>query len=149
MTVEPKDIANRGKKKPRNKREYFRLPERMGIVVQRIERPGANREIERIGPVSTFTTEDISAGGMQFFSTIPYRENSFLEITLNFKTVDPPFDTVTVIARISRVEQIENSQGYNVCVEYYGMSSRDRSHIERYIFLRQREMIAEKRIGFL
>ena len=152
MAVEPKDFDKKGRKKASNVRQYFRLPERMSIDVQRIEKPEAYMDdsaIKRIGPISRFHTADISAGGLQFFSTVFYKENSYAEITLNFKAVEPPFEPIKVIVRILRVLRVENSESCNVIVEYDGISSMDRSYIERYIFVRQREMIAEKRIGFI
>ncbi|MGD0281960.1 MAG: PilZ domain-containing protein [Dissulfurispiraceae bacterium] len=153
MVVEPKDISNK-RRKIKNKREYFRLTERIRINVQRIEKPGEEQFtddpiVERVGKIYEFYTQDISAGGLQFYSEVFYRENSYLEITLNFKVTDPPFEPVTVKATVRRAEQIENSRYYNVSVMFVDINQKDRSHIERYIFLRQREMIAEKRIGYL
>ncbi len=153
MVVEPKDISNK-RRKIKNKREYFRLTERIRINVQRMEKPEGEQFtddtiFERVGKIYEFYTQDISAGGMQFYSEVFYKENSYLEIALNFKVTDPPFEPVTVKAVVRRAEQIENSRYYNVSVMFVDINQKDRSHIERYIFLRQREMIAEKRIGYL
>ena len=153
MVVEPKDIKYKGKK-VKNKREYFRLLERLRINVQQIEKPGKNQLIDDLivtgaGKVFEFYTQNISAGGMQFFSEVFYSENSYLKITLNFKETDLPFEPVKVKAIVVRAEQVENSLYHNISVMFVGISHRDRSHIERYIFLRQRDMIAEKRIGYL
>lgn len=153
MVVEPKDIKYKvGKAK--NKREYFRLHERIRISVRQIEKPERNQHIDDsvvkgAGKVFKFYTEDISAGGMQFFSEVSFKENSYLEITLYFKETDPPFEPVKVNAVVHRTEQIENSRYHNTSVMFVGISPKDRSCIERYIFLRQRDMIAEKRIGYL
>jgi len=153
MVVEPKDIKHKGKK-AKNKRDYFRLNERIRISVQQIEKPVRKQHIDDLivkatGKVYEFFTQDISAGGMQFFSDVFFKENSYLESTLNFKEIDPPFEPVRVIAAVIRAEQVENSGYCNISALFKGISQRDRCHIERYIFLRQREMIAEKRIGFL
>ena len=153
MVVEPKDIKYKvGKAK--NKREYFRLNERIRISVQQIEKPESNQHIDDLiakgaGKVFEFYTQDISAGGMQFFSEVFFKESSYLEITLNFKEADPPFEPVKVNATVIRAEQVENSRYYNIAVMFMGISQRDRGQIERHIFLRQREMISENRIGFL
>ncbi len=153
MVVEPKDIQYKGKgRKGKNKRDYFRLNERLKISAQlKPERtqPIDDLIVERTGKVFEFYTQDISAGGMQFFSKTFFRENSYLEITLNFKETDPPFEPVKVNVVIIRSEQVENSRYYNVSAMFVGMSEIERSHIERYIFLRQREMIADKKVGFL
>jgi len=152
MLAEPKDINHKGKIK--NKREYFRLNERLRIEVRKIksivkDKATGETKIERIGKVAEHFTNDISAGGLQFFSEGHYRDNTRLEITLHFKETDPHFDPVSVTARIVRAEQVENSRYYNVSVVYINIDSIARSHIERYIFVRQREMIAERRIGYL
>ena len=153
MVVEPKDIKYRGRK-AKNRRDYFRLNERIRISVQQIKKTERNQHIDDlivkgIGKVCEFYTQDISAGGLQFFSEIVFKENSYLEITLNFKETGPSFGPLKVKAIVIRAEQVENSRYYNIGVMFVGINQRDRSHIERYIFLRQREMIAEKRIGFL
>ncbi len=153
MVVEPKDIEHKGRK-VKNRREYYRLNERLKILVRQIKKPWRGQHIEDLivegaGKVFEFYTQDISAGGIQFFSEVLYKENSYLEITLNFKETGPSFGPLKVKAIVNRAEQVENSQYYNIGVMFVGINQRDRSHIERYIFLRQREMIAEKRIGFL
>jgi c-di-GMP-binding flagellar brake protein YcgR len=153
MVAEPKDIKHKGKK-TKNKREYFRLNERTKIYVKQIEKHERNQHIDdfrvkRAGRVFEFYTEDISAGGMQFFSEVSFKEDAYLEITINFKKTDPYFEPVKVNAVVLRCEQIENSLYHSVSVMYAGISQRDRSHIESYIFRRQRDMIAEKRIGYL
>ncbi len=152
MVAEPKDIKSRGKVK--NKRDYFRLNERIRIEVRMIKKHEediitGDAESEKIVKVAAYFTNDISAGGLRFFSRWHYRNNMHVEITLYFKETDPHFDPVTVTAKIIRVEQIEHSQSHNISVKYVNINSKDRSHIESYIFVRQREMIAEKRIGFL
>jgi len=153
MVVEPKDLNHRGRK-VNNKREYFRLHERIRISVRQIEKPDRNQHIDALmvkgaGKVFKFYSEDISAGGMQFFSEVFFKENSYLEITLTFKETDPSFEPVKVNSVVHRSEQIENSRYHNISVMFVGISPKDRSCIERYIFLRQRDMIAEKRIGYL
>jgi c-di-GMP-binding flagellar brake protein YcgR len=153
MVVEPKDIKYRDGK-VQNKREYFRLKERIRINVQQIEKPESDQHIDdstvkREEKVFEFYTEDISAGGIKFFSEVFYPENSYLEITLNFKKTDPPFKPIKVNAIVIRAHQLENSRFHNIAVFFDGISQRDRSHIESYILLRQRDMIAEKRIGSL
>ncbi|MGO9013572.1 MAG: PilZ domain-containing protein [Dissulfurispiraceae bacterium] len=153
MVVEPKDLNHRGRK-VKNKREYFRLHERIKISVRQIEKPDRHQHIDdsivkRAGKVFEFYTEDISAGGIQFFSEVFFKENSYLEITLYLKETDPPFEPVKVNAVVHRSEQIKNSRYHNTSVMFAGISPKDRSCIERYIFLRQRDMIAEKRIGYL
>ena len=153
MVVEPKDIKYKGRK-AKNKRDYFRLNERISINVQQIEKPERNQHIDALivkgaGKVFEFYTQDISAGGMQFFSEVFYRENSYLVVTFNFKQTDPPFEPVKVKATVIRSEQVKNSRYYNISTMFVGISQRDRSHIERYLFLRQREMIGEKKVGYL
>ncbi len=153
MVVEPKDIKYKGKKVS-NKREYFRLNERIRINVQQIEKPDKDQHtddltVKAAGKVYEFYTQDISAGGIAFFSEVFFKENSYLEITLIFKETDPPFEPVKVNATVLRAEQVENSRFYNITAMFFGIDQRDRCTVERYIFLRQREMIAEKRIGFL
>src|SRR5208337_2566539 len=108
MVVEPKDIKYK-RKKVKNKREYFRLIERLRINVQQIEKPEKNQRIDDLivtgaGEGFEFYTQDISAGGMQFFSEVFYSENSYLEITINFKEADPPFEPVKVNAIVNRAE---------------------------------------------
>ncbi len=153
MVVEPKDIKYKvGKTK--NKREYFRLNERIRISVQQIEKPERNQDIDDLpvngaGKVFEFYTQNISAGGMQFFSEVLFKENSHLEITLHFKMTDPLFQPVTVNAVVHRSGQVENSRYHHTSVMFAGISPKVRSSIERYIFIRQRDMIAEKRIGYL
>ncbi|MBF0506315.1 MAG: PilZ domain-containing protein [Nitrospirae bacterium] len=151
MVVEPKDFNKRGKVK--NKREYFRLSERMRIEVRMIkeltDEITGEKKFEKVGKAAEHITNDISAGGLQFFSRFHFRENMLVEITLNFRETDPHFDPITVTGKIIRAEAIEHSQSLNICIKYENIDSKDRSHIERYIFVRQREMIAEKRIGFL
>ncbi len=152
MVAEPKDLRSRTKNK--NKREYFRLNEHIKIVVQPIKKPLKDKitgetKIEKTGIIAELITSDISADGLQFFSERRYRDNMHVEITLYFKETNPHFDPLTVTARITRAEQVENSQYQNVSVMYVNINPKDRSHIERYVFIRQREMIAEGRIGFL
>lgn len=153
MVVEPKDIKYKGRK-VKNKREFFRLVERIRIDVQALNEHKKNggkgeRSFEKDGKPSEQYTMDISAGGVQFFSNVYLRENAIVEIVLNFKKTEPPFDPVTVKAKILRTVQVENSNYYNVAAQYVDVDQKDRTQIERYIFMRQREMIAEKRIGFL
>ena len=154
MVVEPKNIKYKGLK-ANNNRDYYRLNERIRIKVQQIEKPGSNPEedddltAKEPGKVYKFFTQDISAGGMQFFAEVFFRENSYMEVTLIFKESDPPFDPVTVTATVIRTEQVQNSRYYNISAMFVGICPKDRCHIERYIFLRQREMIAEKTVGFL
>ncbi len=152
MVVEPKDFRRRVKDK--NKREFFRVNERIKIEVQPIKMPLKDKitgetKIEKTGKIAEHFTNDISAGGLQFFSHGHYRANMHVAITLYFKETYQHFDPVTVTARIMRAEQVENSQYQNVSVMYVNIDPRDRCHIESYIFVRQREMIAERRICFL
>ena len=153
MVVEPKDIKYRDGK-VQNKREYFRLKERIKINVLQIEKSESNQHIDdstdkREAKVFEYYTQDISAGGMKFSSEVLYQEDSHLEITLNFKKTDPPFKPIKVKAIVIRAQQIENSRFHEIAVFFEGISDRDRSHLESYILLRQRDMIAEKRIGSL
>jgi c-di-GMP-binding flagellar brake protein YcgR len=153
MVVEPKDIKHKGKK-AKNTREFYRLVERIRIDVQLLkadekDEHAGKRELEKTGEPSEHYTMDISGGGLQFFSDVYCRENSYVDITLNFKTTHPTFDPVTVRAKILRTVQVENSQYFDICAEYADLDERNRTQIERYIFIRQREMIAEKRIGYL
>src|SRR5271169_3111170 len=138
MVVEPKDIKSRGKFK--NKRGFFRLNERLRIEVKAIKKSVEGKltgetKVERTGKVSEYFTNDISAGGLQYFSHGHYRENIHVEITFYFKDTEPHFDPITVKAKILRAEQVENSQYYNVSVMYIDMDAKDRSQIERYIFV--------------
>ncbi|MBF0557299.1 MAG: PilZ domain-containing protein [Nitrospirae bacterium] len=153
MVVEPRDIKHKDRK-VKNKREFFRLVERISIDVQLLKEHPSNgrsgvKEYEKDGKPSEQNTMDMSAGGLQFFSNVYCRENSYVDITLYFKKTDPPFDSLTVRAKVMRTVQVENSQHYNIGVQYVDINQKARTHIERYIFIRQREMIAEKRIGFL
>lgn len=146
------EIKYRGRVK--NKREFFRLNEHLRIEVRAIKNSTDDEIIGdsifgRTGQLSEHVTIDVSAGGLQFFSNGYYRENMHVEITVYFKDTEPYFDPVIVRAIILRSEQVENSQNYNVSAMYVNMNPKDRSQIERYIFVRQREMIAERRIGFL
>jgi len=153
VVVEPKDLNYKGKK-AKNKREFYRLVERIRIDVQLLKEQKKDqitdeREMEKHGELTEQFTCDISAGGLQFFSHVFYAENSYLDISLNFKKTDPSFDPVTLRARVLRTVQVENSTFFNIAVQYMDIDQRDRALIERYIFLRQREMIAERRIGYL
>src|SRR5271157_5309684 len=136
MVAEPKDIKHRGKVK--NRREFFRLNERLRIEVKAIKKSAEDKltgetKVERVGKISEHFTIDISASGLQFFSHGSYRENKHVEITFYFKDTEPHFDPITVNAKILRAEQIENSQYYNVSVMYIDIDAKDRSQLERYI----------------
>ena len=153
MVIEPKDMKHK-EAKVKNKREYFRLSERIRINVQQIRKSEGEQPIEdsipeEEGKVYEYYTQDISAGGIKFSSEIFYQENSYLEITLNFNKTDRPFEPIKVNAIVIRAQQIENSRLHNIAVFFEGISQRDRTQIESYILLRQRDIIAEKRIGSL
>ena len=152
MVAEPKDLKHRGKVK--NKREFFRLHERLRIGVKAIKRSEEDKltgetKIEKVGGLGEHYTIDISAGGLQFLSRWHYRANTHVEISLYFRRTDPLFEPITVNARILRVEQIENSQNHKVSVMYVDIDKKTASHLEGYIFTRQREILAEKRAGYL
>src|SRR5208283_116409 len=138
------------KEKVENKREVFRLNERMLIQV-RIIQETAEYELTgetiagRTGQVAEHFTEDISGCGLQFFSKLPYRDNMHVEIILFFKNTEPKFNPIIVNAKILRAEQVKNRQNYNVSVMFINLNPKDREQIEGYIFARQRQMIAERR----
>jgi len=136
--VTEKDLKYREKTK--NEREFFRLNDHVKIEV---------RALENAGNVSECRTSDISAGGLQFFSGSVYRDGMLLEISCHLEDRDPDFEPLRVYAKVVKAGQVRNSHYYNVSVKYIDVSQKDRSLIEHYIFVRQRKMIAERRVGFL
>ena len=154
MVIEPKDMKHKNAAKVNNKREYFRLGERIRINVKKIKKAEDDQLsddsiAEEEGKVFECYTQDISAGGIKFSSEVFFQESSCLEITLNFNKTDRVFEPIKVNAVVIRAQQIENSRLHNIAVFFEGISQRDRTHIESYILLRQRDIIAEKRIGSL
>ncbi len=152
MVAEPNDNKHGGKVS--NKRQFFRLHERLRIKVKAIkesEEDNLTGDIttEKTGVLGEHYTVDISANGLQFLSRRHYHVNTHIEITLHFRRTYPLFEPVTVNARVLRVERIENSQDHKISVMFVDLEKETESHIERYIFVRQREILSERRIGNL
>jgi c-di-GMP-binding flagellar brake protein YcgR len=152
-TVEYDEIPQKpGKLK--NRREFFRLSERLKVEVHQRATPGECAMSE--GDVSECAfkpaehhTMDISAGGLHFFSNVFYAKQSLLSITVHLKDNCGLFDPIKLSVRVNRVTRINESRCYSVAVDYLNISKKDRSEIERYILFRQRELICERRIAFL
>lgn len=139
---------------PINRRGFFRLDDRIPIIVHRCAdvslSPGAPSSVFSDNlrtECSDHTTIDISAMGIKFFSPVPFTERQMLEITIMFRAFISPVLVKAVVLRSDKIESTDS--GYQIAVTFIEPASQDVAAIERYIFERQRQMIAEKRIGYL
>ncbi|NLI30159.1 MAG: PilZ domain-containing protein [Nitrospiraceae bacterium] len=147
-------MADRKKTTITNKRDFYRLDDRVQIRVKRLSAlPAKDGEDVSIGSSlsdgNAFTqhfTVDISAMGAKFVSSEPFREGQYLEIRFLFRDFVAP---VHINAVVLRSEKAETAVSWQIAVKFVNPASHDTTMIERYIFERQRQLIAEKRVGFL
>jgi len=147
-------MADKKKNNNINKREFYRLDDRVQIRVKRLSslpaKDSVNASIESsLSDQNTFTqhfTVDISAMGTKFVSAEPFPEGQYLEIRFLFRDFVAP---VHINAVVLRSEKAETAVSWQIAVQFINADSHDTTMIERYIFERQRQLIAEKRVGFL
>lgn len=147
-------MADKKKNYITNKREFYRLDDRVQIRVKRLSsfpaKDSGDASIESsLSDGNAFTqhfTVDISAKGTKFVSSEPFPEGQYLEIRFLFRDFVSP---VHINAVVLRSEKAETAVSWQVAVKFINADSHDTTMIERYIFERQRQLIAEKRVGFL
>lgn len=138
-----------------NKREFFRLDDRVQIRVRKLSsRPALlngmlpiQNGLSEDREYSEHYTIDISAMGAKFVSSEPFSEGQFIAITFLFKAFVTPVRVNAVILRTDKIEA--TTSAWQIAIKFIDPDSHDTNMIERYIFERQRQLIAEKRIGFL
>jgi c-di-GMP-binding flagellar brake protein YcgR len=137
-----------------NKRNFYRLDDRVQIRVKKLPSPSEQENAAEAGQDNLnekshycqHFTIDISATGAKFASSEPYPEGQHLEIRFLFREFVTPVHVNAVVLRSHRAE---TARCWQVAVKFFNIDTRDAALIERYIFERQRQMIAEKRVGFL
>lgn len=88
---------------------------------------------------------DISGNGLFFETTERYQCAEILEIKLLLEQVHTSL--IVLYGRIVRVEEHPNHTG--IALQYIGMIPKVLDTITAYVLFRERELIAEKRVGWL
>jgi hypothetical protein len=140
------------KKNYKNKRNFFRVDAYIPMASRRTPRELRGRiksallawgeiPFRRDMPLKKV---DISGGGMSFESQEHYLEGEIIEISMLLKTWD---GELVVYGEVVRVDQ--GSRYYRVAVKFVAIDERVRAVITKFVFLRERELLQEKKAGWL
>lgn len=138
----------------RNRREFFRVFGYAPIAYRRLELPVSEGELmAHLLPEADLSTWhqlkvkriDVSGNGIFFETPERFRCNDILEIELFLEQVQS--DIIVTYGKIVRIEEYPNHTG--VAMHFIGMIPRILDIITAYVLFRERELIAEKRVGWL
>jgi len=98
-------------------------------------------------PVNTYkhkgATEDLSGGGFSFITTHSYPVGTFMDVFLDIRMF--PKCGIRALGRVVRNEQLqEGRMKYGVGFEF--IREEDREDIIKYLFIKQREILAKRRL---
>lgn len=138
----------------RNRREFFRVFAYVPVSYRRIDTgtdsgcPDAHLLAE--ADLDTWhqlkvKRVDISGNGIFFETPERFHRDDMLEVRLFLEQVQS--DIVVVCGRIVRVEEHPNHTG--IAIQFIGMTERVLNALTAFVFFRERELIAEKRVGWL
>ncbi len=88
-------------------------------------------------------TEDLSGGGFSFITTENYPTGTLIDIFLDIKMF--PKCGIRALGKIVRTEKIQDKIKYGVGFEF--IREEDREDIIKYLFIKQREILAKRRLG--
>lgn len=81
-------------------------------------------------PEQVSVTDNISAGGLLFFSDKPLQLGSILELKIELPDNEGP---VECLGRIIRIEEVEPDKEYNIAVCFLDIASAERVRLNKYI----------------
>ena len=142
-----------GKKDAANGRNFFRVDANVPLVsclVPSDEKDDLFSEIvsrESVPALSECPLKriDLSGGGMSFATAERYVKGDIIEISMILEKVHE--GVLIIYGEVVRSEHVGGQ--YMVAVRFISMDDRIRDLIIRFVFAREREIIAEKRIGWL
>ena len=137
----------------KEKREFFRVDVEIPIFIRHVEEGDSGccecTLIEQgFGErIKTALVQrlNISGAGICFRSDKPYQVGDVLEMRLMLEDACP--GVIGLCTRVIRVEK--RSRHHSIAVEYIGMTGAIRELIVKFVFLRQRAFIKEKKVGWL
>lgn len=148
--VEGRGVLNTG----RNQREFFRVFGYIPAAYAKLDAEINPDELEAhllaetdIGHWQQLRVKrvDISGSGIFFETPERYRLGDLLEVHLFLEQVIA--DVVVVYGDVVRVEEHPHHTG--IALQFIGMTEKVLSVITAYVLYRERELIAEKRVGWL
>ncbi len=87
-------------------------------------------------------TEDLSGGGFSFITTEDYPTETLMDVFLEIKMF--PKCGIRALGKIVRTEKIQDKIKYGVGFEF--IREEDREDIIKYLFIKQREILAKRRL---
>jgi hypothetical protein len=88
---------------------------------------------------------NISGAGVYFTADKPFERGQMIEVRMMLEPVC--HGLVILHGQVLRVEPI--ADGYGIAMNYLGMDDRTRELIAQFVLARERQLIKEKRIGWL
>lgn len=110
------------------RRNFVRVPAHYAIAFRSVTREGLSDR--KKGHML-----DLSGGGMRFQTNEKVEKNFLL-----YAELELPLGKIQTPARVCRAEKTEDGKGYDVSVEFYEISERERDRIIRCVFDIQRDM---------
>jgi c-di-GMP-binding flagellar brake protein YcgR len=138
----------------RNRREFFRVFGYAPCSYRRLDAPVAEDELHvHLLPEANLDTWhqlkvkriDISGNGIYFDTAERFQCGDILKIHLFLEQVQT--DIMVVYGKVVRVEEYPNHT--SIAMHFVGMIPRVLDAVTAYVFYRERELIAEKRVGWL
>ncbi len=121
-----KSVASEGKTADEDKRIYPRLETQVNVSHKMIK-PAAKKGEQ---PERLSVAKNISAGGLLFSYEEALPVGAILKLKIELPDTENP---IQCLARVSRVEEIEEDKVFNVAICFLDISSADRARVERYI----------------
>ncbi len=111
------------------RRVYSRLDTKVNIRFQAFE---TKEELLKHGftPEQLSVTKNISAGGLFFVSREPIAVGSVLEMKIELPNTS---EVIECLAKVLRVEEVEEEKIYNVKVNFLDLSSAQRTKLNKYV----------------
>jgi type II secretion system protein E len=111
------------------KRVYKRLDSRHNLRYK-VFKTSEELLKRRYTPEQRSVTENISAGGLLFFSRQPLSMGAILELAIELPDEEKPIEC---LGRVVRVEEVEANKRYDIAVCYLDITSAQRVRLDKYI----------------
>jgi type II secretory ATPase GspE/PulE/Tfp pilus assembly ATPase PilB-like protein len=123
------EVSEQAKKSSVERRVYDRLERQMPLRYKTFK---SQEELFKgsYTPEELSVTENISAGGLLFFSNKPILAGSFLELTVELPDNQNP---ITCLAKVLRVEEIRNTGNYEIGICFLDIAGADRLRLNNYV----------------